>query len=511
MQFAFATASIGVGVPDPDAQLAGNRAIMIRTTDGGQSWSQVALQNWTPTGGLTFLSSTQAFATGYVYPPVGQTSGGQLWASTDAGQSWRAVAGTQVPFGLYAVDFPDRLHGFAAGGQLAKYEERPWRGILATSDGGRTWSVRYQSPDEDRSNPITRLRFVDATHGWAAIGGCTEGQNGPCGGPVMITVDGGRSWQMTRQITVQLSATSPTEAWAVDSGRDLAAGIPWHTTDAGANWQGVVRPGALTINSLVGSKQWLLARTGTSAWTSRDSGETWVPFNPILVSGPLVNGGIPTILVESPELVIVADGTALRVSQNAGRDWTPVRLPTDDPNNTATAVAFSDSRNGIAIVGNQQCVKPAPGVPQGSAAVLATADGGLTWMRQTSLARYTTGLGAAKGFAVVIGWAGCGPSQNSLAISRDDGRHWATQNLPFPCFSVSVAAPSTIWLTCQTDQTFYLTTQDAGQTWTKYQSPGIGAAFLATGPSEVWAYGLPGALWHTTDAGRQWTSWLPSF
>jgi photosystem II stability/assembly factor-like uncharacterized protein len=143
--------------------------------------------------------------------------------------------------------------------------------------------------------------------------------------------------------------------------------------------------------------------------------------------------------------------------------------------------------------------------------VLTTTDGGLTWKRQGALARYVTGVSAAKGLAVITGWGGCGPPQQSIAISRDDGRHWATQNLPFPCFSVSVAAPSTIWLTCQTDQTFYLTTQDAGQTWTKYQTPGIGAAFLATGPSEVWAYGPPGALWHTTDAGRHWTSWLPSF
>src|SRR6266513_1713989 len=99
LQFVFASPTLGVGVPDPDAQLAGNQAVMIRTRDGGQSW--------------------------------------------------RAVAGTHVSFVLYAVDFSDRLHGFAAGGQFEKYEERPRRGVLATGDGGRTWSVRYQSPDAD--------------------------------------------------------------------------------------------------------------------------------------------------------------------------------------------------------------------------------------------------------------------------------------------------------------------------------------------------------------------------
>ena len=209
--------------------------------------------------------------------------------------------------------------------------------------------------------------------------------------------------------------------------------------------------------------------------------------------------------------MVVVDGLALRVSQNAGRDWTPVTLPTDDPNNAATAVAFTDNRNGIAIVGNQECFKPAPGVPHGSAAVLTTSDGGFTWTRQTALARYVTGLSAARGLAVVTGWAGCGPAQQSIAISRDDGRHWATQSLPFGCTSVTVAAPATIWLTCYADTTVYLATQDGGLTWTQYQSPGIGAAFLATGPSELWAYGPAGALWHTSDAGRHWKAWVPAF
>src|SRR5258708_35574758 len=191
MQFAFATATTGVGVSDPDVQLAGNRAVMIRTTDGGQSWSQVALQDWVPTGGLTFVSSTQAFASGYSNIPAGAVIG-QLWTSADAGRSWTPVEGTLVPFLVYAIDFSDRLHGFAAGGHFSKYEERPWRGLLVTSDGGRTWSVRYLSPHADRSNPITRLRFVDSAPGWAAVGGSAEGQNAPRGGQLIITRDGGR-------------------------------------------------------------------------------------------------------------------------------------------------------------------------------------------------------------------------------------------------------------------------------------------------------------------------------
>jgi photosystem II stability/assembly factor-like uncharacterized protein len=511
MQFMFATSMTGIGVRDPNVQMPDDGAAMIRTTDGGQDWSQVGLHGWIPTGGAAFLTPGAGFATGYGTIPADSSRVGQLWTSADAGQSWHAVAGTQVPFLLFAVDFPDRLHGFAAGGNYEKYEARPWRGLLATTDGGRTWSVRYQSPDADRSNPITRLHFVDSNRGWAAIGGCTEGQNGPCGGAVMLTSDSGRSWRMTGQTAVPLSPISPTEAWVIDSPL-LGAGILWHTVDGGGSWEGVVRPGALGIDSLVGSQEWLVAHTAAGAWSSVDGGQTWLPFNaPILGLGSLASRGSPQILVESPGLVMVADGPALRVSHDGGQNWTAVTLPVDATTNNGVAVAFSDSQHGMAITGNQVCVKPQPGVPQGSVAVLTTADGGLTWKEETSLPRYTAAISATKGLAVITGSAGCGPTQQSIAVSRDDGGHWATQTLPFGCLSVSVARPATIWLTCQTDQTFLLVSLDGGQTWTKDQSRGTGAAFLATGPSEGWAYGPAGALWHTKDAGRHWTAWVPGF
>jgi len=52
---------------------------------------------------------------------------------------------------------------------------------------------------------------------------------------------------------------------------------------------------------------------------------------------------------------------------------------------------------------------------------------------------------------------------------------------------------------------------NGGQTWTQSQSTGLATGFLATGSSEGWAYGPAGALWHTNDAGRHWTAWVPSF
>jgi len=183
LRFVAGTSRVILASPDPNAN-GGYASIMLRSVDGGDHWSQIGPPNWRATGGLAFATPTLAFATGYLSSTDPAILSSRLWRSRDGGQTWSAVPGTQLPFGLNAIDFPDPVHGFAAGGNLAKYEMRPWRGLLATSDGGRTWSVRYQSPDADRSNPITRLHFIDANHGWGVIGGCSEGQNGPCGGAV---------------------------------------------------------------------------------------------------------------------------------------------------------------------------------------------------------------------------------------------------------------------------------------------------------------------------------------
>lgn len=41
---------------------------------------------------------------------------------------------------------------------------------------------------------MARLRFADARHGWAATGTCVAGQNPPCAGRLLATGDGGRTW-----------------------------------------------------------------------------------------------------------------------------------------------------------------------------------------------------------------------------------------------------------------------------------------------------------------------------
>ncbi|MCZ6574991.1 MAG: YCF48-related protein [Gammaproteobacteria bacterium] len=72
---------------------------------------------------------------------------------------------------LQAVHFVDAERGWAVGDGGT---------VLATTDGGRTWSVR----DAGTTAALWSVDFVDAERGWA-VGD---------GGTVLATTDGGRTW-----------------------------------------------------------------------------------------------------------------------------------------------------------------------------------------------------------------------------------------------------------------------------------------------------------------------------
>jgi photosystem II stability/assembly factor-like uncharacterized protein len=482
------------------------------------------LHGWRPTGGIAFSRPRRAFATGYAWPVAdGANSPAGIWTTYDGGLSWWRVMTVSQPFQLYAINFPDPLHGFAAGGNLEKYEQRPSRALLASVDGGRTWSLRYQSAASDISDQITRLHFVDALHGWAATGGCSEGANGPCSGTMMVTGDGGRSWRMASQNALDFAPLSQSEAWVIDGGR--GQGVVVHTVDAGDHWSAVVQPWAFGISALSVSGSAMLAQTPVGSAISADGGRSWQSFEPPLLAGrPLLDYGDPLAIAIPPSVLMLQDPrtpTGLAISQDGGQHWTSMTLPGDANGFSGFEVALADPAHAFAIVGNQVCTKgpgpiPTNGKPpviaQGMANLLTSADGGLTWTPVQSLPVYVNALSAASGLVAFTGSkGGCQrPGTNIVALSRDNGRHWVQQTLPANCDSISVASPSTIWLRCADDQSYLLVTQDGGRTWTKLVTASASMIFPATvvasGPSEAWAYGPPWSLWHTSDAGRTWVA-----
>jgi photosystem II stability/assembly factor-like uncharacterized protein len=150
---------------------------LLKTTDGGNFWYMMVnpLANW---GGgnaiIQFLDSTFGLITG-TYSPVFKT--------TDGGESWEQLAGN---FG-YMVTFDMQ---FISGniGWVSTDGPVITTTVDKTTDGGENWfnNITFQC-----SALSTYLSFVDTLNGWVVQRTCISG-----GTEIWHTSDGGSSWDL---------------------------------------------------------------------------------------------------------------------------------------------------------------------------------------------------------------------------------------------------------------------------------------------------------------------------
>ena len=134
--------------------------------------------------------------------------------SVDLGAPGVGIMSTVPAAGVsfFAVAFPDATHGWAVGEGGA---------ILATSNGGATWSKQTSGTFAT----FWGVAFSDATHGWAV------GE----GGRILATTNGGATWSAqtsgTSELLYDVAFSDATHGWAVGEGGTILA-----TTDGGATW-----------------------------------------------------------------------------------------------------------------------------------------------------------------------------------------------------------------------------------------------------------------------------------
>jgi Photosynthesis system II assembly factor YCF48 len=174
--------------------------------------------------GIQFVSPQQGWA-------VGQR---KILATTDGGRHWTVqVTGS---LNLTAVDFVSAQTGWAVGASS----------LLATTDGGAHWA---SLPD-----PCLRsVHFVSADVGFAVAGGTSPAQANMApasGGKALVTTDGGRTWQ-------SLAAPADAQSLCFDNsslGWLGAAGKLYRTADGGRSWRlvtaGAKPPSAGSVASM---------------------------------------------------------------------------------------------------------------------------------------------------------------------------------------------------------------------------------------------------------------------
>lgn len=172
----------GLALSDP----VDGRFRIIATEDGGRSWR--VLQADMPAalpGEFAFAASGQCLVSAggkHAWFATGGASVARVFRTDDGGRTW-SVATTPVrsgpSAGIFALAFRDPNHGFAIGGDFLTPTSAP-DALALTADGGATWQLVADAPNEYRSG-ATWVTGRDAI----AVG--------PTGSDASL--DQGRSWQ----------------------------------------------------------------------------------------------------------------------------------------------------------------------------------------------------------------------------------------------------------------------------------------------------------------------------
>ena len=331
---------------------------------------------------LAGLACLAALAAGARSPAVAQQSGSVRPRLT--------VLDSGTTNDLFTVSFPDERNGFAAGIDGT---------IVATTDGGATWSPRdaplNQTTSQILNGPrtgsrtsrehITGIWFVDPLNGHFVTND----------GSVLSTTDGGATW--ARQTLPPPSAVPAARrpdgdfppTWQfhavhfVDRDHGWAVGpegMILATTDAGRTWtyQGNQTFGALSAVKFTDREHgqavgYLGQRADKAVFVTVatvDGGRTWEPRSAPEFRRRLRSDNFASVwFIDAQRGHVVGNQGRVALTRDGGRTW---RLQRGGQAEELNGVAFADARRGVATG-----VVPFEGFPR--SVILATADGGENW------------------------------------------------------------------------------------------------------------------------------------
>lgn len=220
---------------------------LFRTTDGGNSWQQIA-RITEVFSSIQFLNTSTGWMAGYA---------GRIERSDDGGRNWKTQRIEREGDVLNSLYFVDAEHGWAAGG----------RGLVCrTTDGGNSWQQMATNRIED----FWAVRFATAERGWIV------GEDGL----IQATTDGGNTWvQQKSSTTKALSGLTILSSGALvtvgESGTILRS-------ENGSNWQVVNSGTTEMLNAVASDKDELWAvGSGGATLSSNDGGKSWTVHKPV--------------------------------------------------------------------------------------------------------------------------------------------------------------------------------------------------------------------------------------
>jgi photosystem II stability/assembly factor-like uncharacterized protein len=438
------------------ALAAGTNGTMLRSTDGGVTWTVTSEASWSLKPVTTIAMRGQNGIA---------TAGYDTRFTADGGQHW--YTGPQD-------FFPAEGAAYAPDGTLVKVGDT---GVRLSADDGMTW--RDATVDAGFSS-LWRVAFNTAGVGIAVgVGqGVTSSGNT---GAIARSADGGATW------TTMLTTGSPVGSVAFASDGVAVAvdwqGNAWRSADAGLTW--TARPtGASTgLYTVAFASANVGVAYGFDAGVVRtvDGGLNWA------VVGPVMNMYGITSLDANTFLAGGDSGTPLR-STDGGLTWTAEGTG-DGP--ALVGAAFTSGSVGI-VVGSNGTIE-------------RSTDGGVSWnsvasgvtseLMEVRFGDATHGL-AVGDAGVVLRTSDAGASWQRAASPTVQA--WSLSSLTYATPTVAYAA----------DYTGVWKTTDAGATWQSAGNFGSQPGTFCVRFGDA-LHGLVAAqnrqLWRTTDGGQTWS------
>jgi photosystem II stability/assembly factor-like uncharacterized protein len=275
-------------VSDTVAWASGNKGTVVRTVDGGATWSRVAV----PDADALDFRDIEAFGAGIAYVlAIGPGDKSRIYKTEDGGKTWALQFTNPDPRAFYdAIAFWDAKTGIAVGDPVdGRFT------IIRTVDGGRTWTpvpaanIPEALPGDGAfAASGTCLVVQGSRHAWFGTGGAARAR-------VFRSTDQGVTWAVAPTPIMGGNASSgvfslafsdPEHGIAVggdyrlerDTGDNLAL-----TSDGGKSWAFAGTTRLRSFRSAVayvpGSKGRRLIAVGPGGTdTSDDGGFTWTPI-----------------------------------------------------------------------------------------------------------------------------------------------------------------------------------------------------------------------------------------
>jgi photosystem II stability/assembly factor-like uncharacterized protein len=239
---------------------------IFRTTNGGQTWTQT-FQNTEPTAFYDCMAFWDKHRGIALSDPINGRF--RILATNDGGRSWQIVNAEMPP--ALPTEF-----AFAASGQCITTAggRDAWFGtggdaiarVFHSGDRGLSWTVANTPIRSTPSGGVSALAFRDPLHGFA-VGGDFD-PTAPSLDTLALTSDGGATWQLNTNAPDELRSgahwVTGTDAIIVgQSGSDA-------TFDQGRTWHGFDDGSFDTVDCAGGHACWAAGASGRVAYLTRD-------------------------------------------------------------------------------------------------------------------------------------------------------------------------------------------------------------------------------------------------